>query len=138
MSMSYPRQLRSTLCKRLLAGEIVALLSKESGVCEGTLYRWKLQAKIVTGTTTGAKCYESPTFFKAFCHCPVQVRAIMHLAAQVGGSGPRFKIMILGQHSINSFARISQQLQGSFHLIIGASFGDLHDSDTQLRYFSAQ
>ena len=57
--MSYPRQLRSTLCKRLLAGEKVTLLSKETGICEGTLYRWKLQAKIDAGTKTGVKSYES-------------------------------------------------------------------------------
>ena len=32
MSMSYPRQLRGTLCKRLFAGEWVTLLAKESGI----------------------------------------------------------------------------------------------------------
>ena len=57
--MSYPKQLRGTLCERAPAGERVTLLSKETGVCEGTLYRSKLQAKIDAEVKTGVKSYES-------------------------------------------------------------------------------
>ena len=59
MSRSYPRDLREGLCERMLSGEKVVALSKESGICEGTLYRWKAQSKIDAGLKAGVKSYQS-------------------------------------------------------------------------------
>ena len=46
MSRSYSNDLRESLCRRMLFCERVAVLSRQSGIYEGTLYRQKAQAKI--------------------------------------------------------------------------------------------
>lgn len=65
MSRSYPRNLREGLCKRMLSGEKVTALSRECGICEGTLYRWKAQSKIDAGLKAGVKSYQSDELKRA-------------------------------------------------------------------------
>jgi transposase len=63
MPMSYPDSLRQALARRLVAGESVARLSKETAISEATLYRWKFyrwkrQLRIDAGLRPGRKSVE--------------------------------------------------------------------------------
>ena len=65
MSRSYSSDLRESLCRRMLSGVRVALLCKECGICEGTLYRQKAQSKIDSGVEDGLKSYQPDELKKA-------------------------------------------------------------------------
>lgn len=43
----------------MFLGEKVTAISKECGICEATLYRWKAQSKIDAGLKAGVKSYQS-------------------------------------------------------------------------------
>ncbi len=59
MSRSYSGDLREGLYQRVFLSVRVAVLSKECGIYEGTLYRWKVQANIGSGVKAGAKCFQA-------------------------------------------------------------------------------
>ena len=65
MPMRYPKDFRRAVCARLVAGERVSSLSKEVGVSEGTLYRWKRQALIDAGRSEGVKSFEADELAQA-------------------------------------------------------------------------
>ena len=65
MSRSYSNDLRESLCRRMLFCERVAVLCRECGICEGTLYRQKAQAKIDSGVKDGLKSYQPDELKKA-------------------------------------------------------------------------
>jgi len=58
MPKRYPIELRRDVCKRLLAGASVVALAKETGLSQGTLFRWKKQAFIDAGLAPGVKSLE--------------------------------------------------------------------------------
>jgi transposase len=58
MPKRYPIELRRDVCKRLLAGASVTALAKETGLSQGTLFRWKKQAFIDAGLAPGVKSLE--------------------------------------------------------------------------------
>lgn len=58
MPKRYPRELRQRVCERMLAGESVVSLSKETSLSQGTLYRWKKQALIDADLIPGVKSLE--------------------------------------------------------------------------------
>ncbi len=65
VSRSYPNELRQSLCERMLAGERVGDIAVTSGICEGTLFRWRAQAKIEANLRDGAKSCEAAELAKA-------------------------------------------------------------------------
>jgi len=58
MPKKYPRELRQSVCERMLAGESVISLAKETSLSQGTLYRWKNQALIDADLKPGVKSIE--------------------------------------------------------------------------------
>lgn len=65
MPFRYSPDVRRTLCERMLKGERVEALAEESGVTAVTLYRWKKQALIDAGLTSGVKSHEVDELTKA-------------------------------------------------------------------------
>ena len=49
----------------MLAGERVGDVAVTSGICEGTLFRWRAQAKIDANLRDGVKSYEAAELAKA-------------------------------------------------------------------------
>lgn len=49
MPFQYPRSIWRGVSIRLRQGESVASISAETGICHGTLYRWKHQALVDAG-----------------------------------------------------------------------------------------
>ena len=58
MHKRYPREIRRSVCERMLAGESVISLAKETSLSQGTLYRWKKQALIDADLKPGSKSIE--------------------------------------------------------------------------------
>jgi transposase-like protein len=58
MPKRYRIELRRDVCKRLLAGASVVALAKETGLSQGTLFRWKKQAFVDADLAPGAKSIE--------------------------------------------------------------------------------
>ena len=58
MPMSYPGSLRQSIAERLVAGEPVTHLAKESAISAATLYRWKRQLRVDVGLRPGLKSVE--------------------------------------------------------------------------------
>ncbi len=58
MPKRYPRELRRSVCERLLAGESVAALARETSLSQATLFRWKKQAQIDADLKPGVKSIE--------------------------------------------------------------------------------
>lgn len=58
MPKRYPREIRRSVCERMLAGESVISLAKETSLSQGTLYRWKKQALIDADLKPGSKSIE--------------------------------------------------------------------------------
>jgi len=58
MPKRYPSELRRSVCERLLAGESVAALARETSLSQGTLFRWKKQALIDADLAPGVKSIE--------------------------------------------------------------------------------
>jgi transposase len=58
MPKRYPRELRRSVCERMLAGESVAELARETSLSQGTLFRWKKQAQIDADLKPGVKSIE--------------------------------------------------------------------------------
>ncbi len=65
MPKRYPRELRRSVCERLVAAEKVSSLSKSLGVSEGTPYLWKRQALIDAGRAEGIKSFEADELAQA-------------------------------------------------------------------------
>lgn len=59
MPKRYAREFRGAVCRRLVAGEKVSELSKEVGVSEATLFKWKRQALVDAGRAEGIKSFEA-------------------------------------------------------------------------------
>ncbi|MBG6185505.1 transposase-like protein [Arthrobacter sp. CAN_A214] len=53
MPFQYPRSIWRGVSIRLRQGESVASISAETGICQGTLYRWKHQALVDAGMKEG-------------------------------------------------------------------------------------
>ena len=53
MPFQYPRSVWRGISIRLRQGESVASVSAETGICQGTLYRWKHQALVDAGMKEG-------------------------------------------------------------------------------------
>ncbi len=53
MPFQYPRSIWRGISIRLRQGESVAAISSETGICQGTLYRWKHQALVDAGMKDG-------------------------------------------------------------------------------------
>ncbi len=58
MPRRYGREFRRTVCERLVAGERVTDLSRETGVSPATLHLWKRQALIDAGLKPGTRSTE--------------------------------------------------------------------------------
>jgi transposase-like protein len=55
MPKRYPKEFRTRVCERLLAGEAVSALSAELSVSSPTLYLWRRQSEIDRGLRPGVK-----------------------------------------------------------------------------------
>ncbi|WAP52913.1 transposase [Arthrobacter sp. ATA002] len=53
MPFQYPRSVWRGISIRLRQGESVVSISAETGICQGTLYRWKHQALVDAGIKEG-------------------------------------------------------------------------------------
>lgn len=53
MPFQYPRSIWRGISIRLRQGESVASVSAQTGICQGTLYRWKHQALVDAGMKIG-------------------------------------------------------------------------------------
>jgi transposase-like protein len=53
MPFQYPRSIWRGISIRLRQGESVVSISEETGICQGTLYRWKHQALVDVGMKEG-------------------------------------------------------------------------------------
>ncbi len=58
MPKRYGREFRRAICERLVAGERVSELSRETGVSPATLHLWKRQALIDAGLKPGTRSTE--------------------------------------------------------------------------------
>jgi transposase-like protein len=58
MPKRYAREFRREVCDRLVAGERIGKVSRESGVSPATLHRWKDQALIDADLKEGTKSIE--------------------------------------------------------------------------------
>ncbi len=65
MPKRYAPEFRRTVCARLVAGDKVTELSKETGVSEATLFLWKRQALIDAGRAEGTKSFEADELARA-------------------------------------------------------------------------
>lgn len=59
MPKSYPSSVRRQLCVRLRTGEPVAEIAAETGIPQGTLFRWKAQALVDAGVRDGIPSIEA-------------------------------------------------------------------------------
>ena len=76
MPKKYPRELRQSVCDRMLAGESVISLANETSLSQGTLYRLKNQALIDADLKPGVKSIEVDELAQA-------QRTIEELAAEL-------------------------------------------------------
>jgi len=58
MPKHYPVEVRRSMCERMLLGEKVQTLAKESSISTYTLYRWRRQALVDAGLSPGLKSYD--------------------------------------------------------------------------------
>lgn len=59
MPRQYSSSVRRQIVSRLRAGEPVAGVAVETGICEATLFRWKRQALIDAGVVEGTPSIEA-------------------------------------------------------------------------------
>lgn len=59
MPFQYPYSVRRGISIRLRQGESVTALEVETGICQGTLYRWKHQALVDAGLKEGTPSVEA-------------------------------------------------------------------------------
>lgn len=76
MPNRYGREFRRAICERLVAGERVTKLSRESGVSPATVHLWKRQALIDAGLMPGTKSVEVDELAQAH-------KTIAELAAEI-------------------------------------------------------
>ncbi|RNL59090.1 transposase, partial [Arthrobacter oryzae] len=60
MPFEYPASVRRGLSERMRQGEAVLAVHAESGICLGTLYRWKHQALVDAGLAAGTPSTQAP------------------------------------------------------------------------------
>lgn len=60
MPFEYPASVRRGLSDRMRQGEAVLAVHAESGICLGTLYRWKYQALVDAGLAAGTPSTQAP------------------------------------------------------------------------------
>lgn len=60
MPFEYPASVRRGLSERMRQGEAVLAVHAESGICLGTLYRWKHQALVDAGLASGTPSTLAP------------------------------------------------------------------------------
>ena len=58
MPKIYSADVRRTMCERMLNGEKIEVLAKESSISTNTLYRWRRQALVDIGQSPGLKSYD--------------------------------------------------------------------------------
>ena len=91
MPKRYARDFRRAVCVRLVAGEKVSSLSKEFGVSEPTLYRWKRQALIDAGRAEGIKSFEADELaqaLKTIAELEAELEAVKAASALFNGEEP--------------------------------------------------
>jgi putative transposase len=59
MPRMYPVTVRRQLVLRLRSGEPVVVVAADTGICQGTLFRWKRQALIDAGVIEGIPSAEA-------------------------------------------------------------------------------
>lgn len=91
MAKRYARELRRSVCERLVTGEKVSSLSKELGVSEATPYLWKRQALIDAGRAEGVESFEADELTQAHkttAELEVELEAVKAARAPFNGEEP--------------------------------------------------
>jgi transposase len=91
MPKQYGREFRRAICDRLVAGEAVSSVAKQSGVSVATLHLWKRQALIDAGLKPGTKSVEVDELAQAqrtITELEAELEAVKAASALFNGEEP--------------------------------------------------